>query len=182
MEQTVKFNEDDRLQVIRRLESYFSAKLEQISNSRKCFQDASGKLYCIIGASGDWHGIPARIFESPEAQMPNSHLIIAKRYQSKIDIFKGSLVTLIKNKSKLLRNKKGDYQFHSHIVGASLEIEDIPHFYLEKIDEINYSVMDSEKNIIRELKKIPKRELESLLKEIASKDNPCLKVSKMRIW
>lgn len=168
MEQTVKFNEDDRLQVIHRLESYFSAKFEQKSNSRQCFQDASGKLYCIVGASEDWHGIAAKIFNYQEAQRSDAFLIIAKRYQNKIDIFLGSLSLLIKNKTKLHLSMTGYFQFNTKIMGSSLAIKEIPQFYLEKIGEIDYSVLDSEKNFIKKLKKIPKGKLESLLKEIAN--------------
>lgn len=166
--ETIKFNDDDRKQVIKYLENHFSIKLEQVGGSKRFLKDESGKLHYLIGASADWHGIPSEIFKSEETKNEDSLLIVAKRYKNKIDILIGSFAKLIRNKSYLHQNQKGDYQFNTKVIGTSLQIKEVPTLYLEKIGEIDYSVFDSEKNLIKALESLPKSKLDELRKKILS--------------
>ena len=71
-----------------------------------------------------------------------------------MDIFSGSLQTLIINKSKLSHTKKDDYQFNINIRGNHLFIKEIPGFSLSKLGEAPYS--GESKQSDKEVEKVKK--------------------------
>ena len=105
-----KFDEQDRKKVISEVEKHFDVHLSRVGSRRKFLEDSSHKTYWVIGGYEDWHGIPPDMFEQEEKRNSNGVLVIAKRHASRIDIFSGSLQSLIINKSKLSHTKKGDFQ------------------------------------------------------------------------
>ena len=51
----IKFGDDERKQVIARLEALKNIKLLPVGNSKKFLKGSDGSHYCIVGGTGDWH-------------------------------------------------------------------------------------------------------------------------------
>ncbi len=136
---SLKFDEQDRKKVISEVEKHFNVHLSRVGSRRKYLEDSNHKSYWVIGGYDDWHGIPPDMLKEEEKRNSNGVLVIAKRHTSRVDIYSGSLQTLIINKIKLSHTKKDDYQFNINIRGNHLFIKEIPGFSLSKLGEAPYT-------------------------------------------
>ena len=134
----IKFLDKDRELVIRELERIQKVKIEPIKPSRKLFKDSNGVYYLICGGTEDWHGISSNIMEQLKDLKKESAFIIAKKYQTKIEIFAGSLIEFLKDKEKLAKTQKGGYQFHCVLTGKGLYLEENPDFFCNEIHKIEF--------------------------------------------
>ncbi|MFQ5825486.1 MAG: hypothetical protein ACE5JB_15715 [bacterium] len=136
---TEKFTPDDRNLVIKELEKIQQSKLRPIKPSKKLFIDDKGMYYVIFGGKNDWHGIRPNLFQQLREYNKEGALVVAKKYQSKIDLCVGSLSELIKNQDKLVKTKNGDLQFHNILTEDGLYVKEIPELYLNRVSEIFYA-------------------------------------------
>lgn len=148
-----KFNERDRKEVVFIVEKYFGIKLSTI-RGKKFFQDQYGRPFWILGGSEDWHGIPSSMFSEKFAAQPKGYLIVAKKYQTKYEVYVGDLDIFLKNKDKLHNTINSYLHFNVVIKNDLLCVKEIEYFFLEKIDTKKTYVSDGnssekEKIIIR---------------------------------
>ena len=139
-----KFDEHDRKKVISEVEEHYGVKLSRIGSRRKFLEDSNHRSFWVLGGYEDWHGIPPDMLEEEEKRNSNGVLVVAKRRANRINVFTGSLQTLITNKGKLSHTQKGDYQFNIHISGNHLFINEIPSLSLVKLGEAPYSGEEKE--------------------------------------
>jgi len=96
-----KFDETDRRKVIAEIETHFGVKLSPVGTRRKYLQDQTRRTFWVFGGYEDWHGIPAEMMEAEEKRNAEGILVVAKRGRTRIDIYTGPLLPLIKNKKSL---------------------------------------------------------------------------------
>ena len=131
-----KFTAEDRKLLLDELERIQQSKLKAIDTSKKLLIDEKGMLYFLFGGKGDWHGIRPNVISKLNDYNKEGAFVIAKKYKTKIDVCVGSLANLISNIEKLVKTKKGDYQFHTVLTEDGMFIEEIPELYLNKVGEI----------------------------------------------
>ena len=130
-----KFDEQDRKKVINEIERHCGVILSRVGSRRKFLEDSQKRSYWVLGGYEDWHGIPPEMMNEEEQRNTDGILVVAKRYKNRIEIYSGSLRTLIQNKEKLSHTIKGDYQFNISIRGSHLFIKEIPGYSLAKLGE-----------------------------------------------
>jgi len=133
-----KFDETDRRKVIAEIESHFGVKLSPVGTRKKYLQDQNKRSFWVFGGYEDWHGIPAEMMEAEERRKAEGVLAIAKRSLSKIDIYTGPLIPLIKSKKTLSHTKKGEYHFNIRARRDSLSINEVSGFYLSRLGSTIY--------------------------------------------
>ena len=94
----IKFDNLDRSRSISEIEKIFGVKLNKILDNRKAYlSDEIGNHYIIVG--GQWfHGIAEQIFENEEINHNNSILILAKKDDHIVELYKGDFKLLLKSK------------------------------------------------------------------------------------
>jgi len=132
----IKFTDHDRNIIITELEKIQKTKLEQVRPSRKLYKDRNGLFYLIIGGTEEWHGINHSIFNQLKDFQKEGAFVIVKKYKTRLDIYVGSLLTLINNKNRLIKTKKGSYQFHNIITEDGIYLNEIPELFCNKIKEV----------------------------------------------
>ncbi len=150
----VKFTDQDRKLVIQELEKIQQVKIEPIKPSRKLFKDTNGLFYLISGGTENWHGINANIMELLKDLNTESAFIVAKKYQTRVDIFAGSLIEFLRNKEKLVKTQKGAYQFHCVLTGKGLYLEEVNNFYCNEIGRIEFPDDKKHFNRLKDISKI----------------------------
>lgn len=158
---TSKFTEKDRKLVIETLEKIQQTKITPINRFRKLFKDENGLLYLVSGGTDDWHGINSNIMETLKDLQQESVFIIAKKYETRIDIFAGSLKEFIKYKDKLIKTKKDSYQFHFILTGNGLYLKEVPDFYCNEITKIDLEQNKKHFSRLKEIAKIINIEIQS---------------------
>ncbi len=134
----IKFTDADRKLVIKELEAIQKTIIVQMKPSRKLFKDSNEMLYLISGGTDDWHGINNDIMKLLVDYNKEGAFVIAKKYQTKIEICVGSLSVFVKNRDKLSRTKTGGYHFHNVITEDGLYLEEIPELYCNKVKEFSF--------------------------------------------
>jgi hypothetical protein len=147
-----KFDETDRRKVIAEIESHFEVKLTPVGTRRKYLQDQNKRTFWVFGGYEDWHGIPVDMMEAEEKRNFDGILVVAKRGLSKIDIYTGSLLPLIKSKKTLSHTKNGEYQFNIRLRGNSLSIHEVPGLHLSRLGAASYSM--AEKTSDKKIEKV----------------------------
>jgi len=145
----IKFDETDRYQVIKEIESYFGVKLSPVGSRRKYLQDQNKRTFWVFGGYDDWHGIPSEMMEAEEKRNADGILVIAKRGRNKIVIYTGALLPLIKSKHTLSHTQKGEYQFNIRERDGFLIINEVPKLRLSKLGSAASSIeeKESDKNV-----------------------------------
>lgn len=133
-----KFDETDRKKVIAEIQSHYGVKLSPVGTRRKYLRDQNNRTFWVFGGYEDWHGIPAEMLEAEEKRNAEGILVVAKRGRTKIDIYTGPLLPLIKNKKRLSHTQKGEYQFNIRIIGNSLTIHEVPGLHLSALGTASY--------------------------------------------
>ena len=75
-----KFDEDDRRAVVDWLKKHDSVSILKKPEYRKLFEDTNGRLYLVLGAYDEWHGVPEAILNMETEKLENGVLVIARRY------------------------------------------------------------------------------------------------------
>ena len=151
---SLKFTDKDRSLVVKELEKIQKTTLEQMKPSRKLYKDSSGLYYLISGGSEDWHGINASVIEQLQNYDKEGAFVIVKKFKTKMDICVGSLSVFIGQKNKLVKTKKGGYQFHNVITEDGLYLLEIPELYCNKVAEIKFSNYRKDLSRLKEISKI----------------------------
>ena len=136
-----KFNKEDRSLLIKEIEKIQGVKLEPFSSTKKLYRSNKEQSYLIQGGRELWHGINKQIVQKlseSEFQNKENVLIIAKKYQTQLDIYVGSLRLFAQNLSKLRKTKNSGLQFHCQQTEDGLYIEEIPNLICNKIHTIYY--------------------------------------------
>jgi hypothetical protein len=131
-----RFTDRDRKVVVEELEKIQKTQLTSIPPSRKLFKGNNDLPYLITGGTEDWHGINGNIIRQIQELRTEGVFIIAKKYQTKIEIYAGSLLRFIQNIPNLIVTQKGGYQFHVVFTGDGLYLEEAPEFFCNKWTEI----------------------------------------------
>ena len=156
-----KFNDQDRKFVIDELEKVQNVKLQQIDPPKKLFRDSNGMVYLISGGTGDWHGINPKIMESLANHKQEGTFVVAKKFTTKIEIFAGSLLTLLQNKNKLSITRKGDFHFHCIINKDDLSLQEIPQLRCKKVTEVLFPNQQKDLSRLKEVSEIIKTEVQN---------------------
>lgn len=136
MNKVSKFNNDDRLLLIKEIEKIQQISLENIPPYKKLFKSSNNLIYLVFGGTDNWHGVNQKIvtyLNGIEAQNKENVLIIAKKYYTQIDIYVGSLRVFLKNQEKLKKTKSGNYQFHCVFTEDGLYLDEVPEFQCNKV-------------------------------------------------
>lgn len=157
---TDKFTKEDRILVIEELEKIQQSKLIPIKSSKKLFTDDKGMKYFVFGGKNDWHGIRPNAMMDLENYLQEGAFVVVKKYKSKMDVCVGSLMTFLKNKDKLLKTQKGDYQFHTFLTEDGMYIKEIPELYLNKVAEIHLAGYKKDLSRLENIAKIINIEVE----------------------
>lgn len=128
-----KFDESDRENVIKEIESCFGVKLSPVGTRKKYLKDQNRRTFWVFGGVEQWHGIPLEMMEAEERSNVDGVFVIAVRDQSRIIIYTGNLMPIIKGKKKLSQTKSGDYHFNICTRGDLLLIKELPGFYLSRL-------------------------------------------------
>lgn len=142
MEKLAKFNNDDRSLLIQEIERIQGVTLSPIGSSKKLYKSNKDQMYLIQGGKEFWHGIGKQIVSQltmPEWQVRENVLVIAKKYDTQIDLYVGSLLIFIQNLDKLIPTKSGGLQFHCQPTEDGLYIEEIPQLVCNKVHTIYYT-------------------------------------------
>jgi hypothetical protein len=158
---TEKFMTSDRQLVIEELEKIQKTNLLPYKSGRKLFVDEKGMVYFIFGGTGDWHGISETAIKALEDYSREGALVIAKKYQSKIDVCVGSLSQLIKNFSKLTSTIQNGKQFHTTVTEDGMFIEEVPDIYLNRVSEIKISGTQKDLQRLEKISRIINIEVDS---------------------
>jgi hypothetical protein len=135
---TSKFTKQDRNLVVEQLAKLQKSKLSASEISRTIFVDETGKYYCIIGGTSNWHGIsPNQMFQL-EQFAKNMVFVVAKKYKTRIDVYVAPMMLLMAHKNELPTNKGGNYQFHTIPTEDGLYLFESPQVYLQKVSEFAY--------------------------------------------
>lgn len=139
--ETQRFVKEDRKRVVAGLQERYNVRLT-LKDKRRTFCDETGKCYFIIGGTGTWHAITA-------AAMPgllkagDGALVIAKKYNNRIDVGVGALGDFVANINLLPRKKDGAASFHLVIEGDGLGIREMPDYFLNTFFPIPLTGEDS---------------------------------------
>lgn len=155
-----KFTITDRHLIITELEKIQQSKLSPFGSSRKIFVDEKEMVYFLFGGTGNWHGISERQLKDLHGYEKEGAFVVAKKYQSRIDLCVGSLIELLKNLDKLLHVKQG-YQFHTYITEDGMFVEEIPELYLNRIAEIHIPGSKRDLRRLEEISRIINIEVDS---------------------
>ena len=132
----MKFGNDERKQVIVRLEALKNIKLLPVGNSKKFLKGSDGSHYCIVGGTGDWHGIPKEVLEQGNKDSANFYLVIARWLKTEIQIYMGPLKPLIDRRESLTKNYRGDFQFDLNTpTNNILSIKQVPTATFRMVDK-----------------------------------------------
>ena len=144
-----KFDKHDRRKVISEVEDHFGVHLSPVGTRRKFLENSNRKTFWVLGGYEDWHDIPPEMLEEEERRSTTGVLVVAKRYENRIDVYSDPLEPLIKSKELLSHTKKGDYQFNISIRGNHLFIKEIPGLSLAALEMAPYSAeeKDSDKKL-----------------------------------
>lgn len=135
---TKKFDNYDRNRVVSEVEKYFQVKLHKAGSRDIYLKDETGKTYWVIGGVGDYHGIPKEMFPEEEKQSIEGVLVVAKKKLNSIDVFAGSLLSLIKSK-RMLTVTDIQYQFDVCPQNDILKLKQAPDVRLKKIAVVPYT-------------------------------------------
>lgn len=151
-----KFDAQDREQTITEITNHLGVKLRRIGGRQKYLIDANSKRYWIIGGYNYWHGIPSAMMDAEVQETDKAALFIAVRKMTKIDIYAGSVESLVAGRDKLSRNKAGDYQFTLNERGGQLYVNEIPGIRLDWFAVRDYSIdqKDEDRNSFIQLAKM----------------------------
>lgn len=170
----LKFDETDRRKVIAELQSHFGVKLSRVGTRRKYLRDENNRTFWVFGGYEDWHGIPAEMMEAEEKRDAEGILVVAKRGKTKIDIYTGPLMPLIKNRKSLSHTQKGEYQFNIRLRGNSLTVHEVPGFHLTALGTASYPIEEktSDKTVEKMetiIRKLSPEAREQLFAELSNK-------------
>ena len=149
MKKKMKFDETDRRRVIAELEREREITLKRVGKRRKHLKDENGREYWVLGGVEDWHGIPSDMMESGLSDPTNVDLVIARRLNTKIEIYAGPAELLITAREYLIHTQKGDFQFNVQSHGDYLSINENFRVRLKKFCEVNYSDDEKETDVER---------------------------------
>lgn len=141
MDTLTRFSNEDRSLLIQEIERIQGVTLSPVASSKKLYKSNKNLLYLIQGGKEFWHGINNHIvleLKAPEWQSKENVLIIAKKYNTQIDIYVGSLLLFIQNLDKLIPTKAGGLQFHCQPTEDGLFIEEIPQLICNRVHTIYY--------------------------------------------
>jgi hypothetical protein len=161
---TSKFTDQDRKLVIDELERIQNVQLEQEKPAKKLYRYTNGMLYLISGGTGNWHGINANIMEYLSSYKKEGAFIVAKRYETKIEICIGSLRAFLQNQDKLLVTQKGNYQFHCVPTENGLYLDEIPGLHCNKVTEVTLPNQQKDLSRLKEVSKIINIEIQDDVK------------------
>jgi len=156
-----KFTLADRQSVIAELEKIQQSKLSPFGSSRKIFADDKGMVYFLFGGTGNWHGISEPQLKDLRDYTKEGAFVVAKKYQSRIDLCVGSLAELLKNLDKLLPTKQKGLQFHTYITEDGMFVEEIPELYLNRVAEIRIPGSKRDMRRLEEISRIINIEVDS---------------------
>jgi hypothetical protein len=134
-----KFDAQDREQTIAEIESHLDVKLRPIGRRQKYLIDTNLKRYWILGGYGHWHGIPASMMDAEACRADKGSLFIAVRKTTGINIFRGSVQSLVSGRERLSRNGAGDYQLLIDERGRNLHVRELPSVKLTWFAKRDYS-------------------------------------------
>lgn len=147
----IKFSDDEREQVIERLETLKNIKLKPVGRYKKFLKGNDGLYYCIVGGSGDWHAIPKEVMEQEKKDQASVYLVISRWLKTKIEIYGGLLKPLFELRDSLSRNEKGDFQFDLKMpTDGILSIKQVSGVKFEKLDEFSLSPVSRFKTLSEE--------------------------------
>lgn len=159
--ETGKFTSQDRQLVIDELERIQQSKLTSVNASKKLFVDKNGMLYLLFGGKGDWHGVRLSAIEELKKHDKEGAFVIAKKYNSKIDLCIGPLSVLTKNLDRLVNTLKGDLQFHTTLTEEGMFLFQIPELFLNRVAEIKLPGFKRDLSRLEEISKIINIEIDS---------------------
>jgi hypothetical protein len=157
----VKFTAEDRKLVISELEKIQKTKLTLIQSSKKLFTDDKGMLYFLFGGTGNWHGIRPNALKEISDYGKEGAFVVAKKYNSKIEVCVGSLAMLVKNRNKMVKTTKGDVQFHTIDTEDGMYVLQIPELVLNRVAEIKLPGYKRDLSKLEEISKIINIEVDS---------------------
>ena len=106
MRRPSKFSQSERREVIERLQVALGVALRPIGSRSKYLEDENGRRYLLLGGYGDWHGIPKEVVETEErSKTQGTLLVVAKRYEDRMEVYSGPLAPLLRAKDKLTITK-----------------------------------------------------------------------------
>ncbi len=149
-----KFTSEDRKLVIGELERIQKSILNPVNGSKKLFTDERGMLYFVFGGKGNWHGIRPNVMKQISEYKKEGVLVIAKKYESRIEICVGSLSNFISNSRKLPSTSKGDFQFHTIQTEDGVYLLEIPEIHLDKVVEIKLTGYKKDFSRLEEISKV----------------------------
>ena len=137
-----KFNNEDRKLLLQEIERIQGVILSPIASSKKLYKSNTNLLYLIQGGKEFWHGINKQCvseLRTSKWQKKENVLIIAKKYNTQMEVYVGSLLLFIKNLHKLIPTKNGGLQFHCQLTEDGLYIEEIPQLICNRVHIIYYT-------------------------------------------
>jgi hypothetical protein len=173
---TQKFDNLDRGRVIREIEKALKVNLSRVGSRPKELVDEAGKLYWVLGGSGDWHGIPPEMLDRAKANLDSGKIFIAKKLPREVmRIYIGSIAPFVEGVGRLTKTKNGEFQFDQDIKRGELLIKQLPKARFEFLGEISYpdaeKVGDRKKiDISRTVEKLSREEKEALIEALNGKN------------
>lgn len=137
MRKISKFSNTDRELVIKEIEKIQQVSLEKIQPYRKLYKSSNNLIYLIFGGTENWHSINTRIISylknDNEIENRENVFVLAKKYNTQIDIYVGSLRLFLMNTEKLRKTKSDNLQFHCVFTEDGLYLEEIQNFECNKV-------------------------------------------------
>lgn len=107
-----QFGNHDRKLVINQIERQSDVSLRSVGRHRKLLRTANGVWYCIVGGTGDWHGISESMIERIQRGARVAYLVVVVKMKDRYKIYLGDFQPLIDNRSELSYTAQENYQFH----------------------------------------------------------------------
>ena len=138
-----KFSNRERRRVIAEFEKSHGVKLTR-KIGHKYLAGDDGNCFVVLGATGDWHGIPGEVFDQVATDPDRHTLLLARKMRERMIVYRGSLRPFVDRIELLTRTEKGAIHFDTERIGDSLRVLQLPGVRLERLFEVTSSTAQRE--------------------------------------
>lgn len=110
-----KFGKWDRKRVIHLIQDTYQVTLKVIGSREIWYRDESGTEWWVIGGIGEWYGIPSEMMEYERVGTFAGNLVFAQKLSDSLNVFVGSLQTLVEARNSLSRTQENSYHFNVRV-------------------------------------------------------------------
>ncbi|MDP3030278.1 MAG: hypothetical protein Q8O04_12485 [Deltaproteobacteria bacterium] len=169
---TIKFDNIDRLHVIKAIETEFGSKLSKVGRRHIFLKNTDNIYFVILGGYGDWHAIPDDVIEQIE-KTEEKQLVIAIRKPQIVKIYHCDMQKFLEQKDKYNRPGNNKFTFNIDEFSSFARIRQAKSVSLDLLAVVSYKISDREslekrEAVVKILKQMTEAERSDLIKKLES--------------